>query len=114
MPSTLSDDPLLFGLEMSLSNTLKIALFHSNNYFLKFFLKQKIHKCMTPKWFKIRTTQIIRGSSFFFNIKPPARYIHINNILTAFITTPSPLPTHSFSHSTVMTKTKYLLLSAGT
>ena len=41
MPSTLSDDPLLYGLEMSLSNTLKIALFRSSNCFLEFFLKQK-------------------------------------------------------------------------
>ena len=28
------------------------------------------HKCMTPKWFKIITYSVIRGSSFFFNIKP--------------------------------------------
>ena len=33
------------------------------------------HKCVTPKWFKITTNSIIRGSSFFFNIKPRARYI---------------------------------------
>ena len=30
------------------------------------------HKCMTPKLFKITTNLIIRGSSFFFNIKPQA------------------------------------------
>ena len=28
------------------------------------------HECMTPNWFKITTTSIIRGSSFFFYIKP--------------------------------------------
>ena len=33
------------------------------------------HKCMTPKWFKITTNAIIRGSSFFFNIKAQVRYI---------------------------------------
>ena len=27
-------------------------------------------KCMTPKWFKIITYSVIRGSSFFFNINP--------------------------------------------
>ena len=31
-------------------------------------------KCMTPKWFKITTNSIIKGISFFFNIKQ-ARYI---------------------------------------
>ena len=31
------------------------------------------HKCVTPKWFKITTNLIIRGSSFFFNIKREAR-----------------------------------------
>ena len=33
------------------------------------------HICRTPKWFKITTNSIIRGSSFFFNIKPQARCI---------------------------------------
>ena len=33
------------------------------------------HKCMTPEWFKITTKLIIRGSSFFLNIKPQVRYI---------------------------------------
>ena len=45
------------------------------------------HKCMTPKWFKITTKAIIRGSSFFLNVKQPAR-----NILTAYITTTLPIP----------------------
>ena len=45
------------------------------------------HKCMTPKWFKITTNSIIRGSSSFFNIKPQARCI-----LTAYRTTPQPPP----------------------
>ena len=31
------------------------------------------HRCMTPKWFKITTNSIIRGSSFLFNIKPHIR-----------------------------------------
>ena len=31
------------------------------------------HKYMTSKCFKITTNPIIRGSSFFFNIKPPTR-----------------------------------------
>ena len=29
------------------------------------------HKCMTPKWFKITTNSVIRGSSFFFNMNTP-------------------------------------------
>ena len=33
------------------------------------------HKFMTPKWFKNRSNSIIRGSRFFFSIKPQARYI---------------------------------------
>ena len=33
------------------------------------------HKCVTPKWFKITTNSIIRGSSSFFSIKPQARCI---------------------------------------
>ena len=33
------------------------------------------HKCMTPKWFKITTNSITRGSSFFFNIMSQARCI---------------------------------------
>ena len=28
------------------------------------------HRCLTPKWFKITTNSVIRGSSFLFNIKP--------------------------------------------
>ena len=31
MPFTLTDDPHLYDLEMSLSNILMIGLFHSNN-----------------------------------------------------------------------------------
>ena len=27
------------------------------------------HKCLTPKWLKITANSVIRGSSFFFNIK---------------------------------------------
>ena len=30
------------------------------------------HKCMTPKWFKITTNSIIRGSSSILNHKPDA------------------------------------------
>ena len=30
------------------------------------------HKCLPPKWFKITTNSVIRGSSFFFNINPDA------------------------------------------
>ena len=37
--------------------------------------KQKIYLSMTSKWFKITTNSIIRGSSFFFSIKPQSRYI---------------------------------------
>ena len=33
------------------------------------------HKCTTPKWFKITTNLIIRGSNFLFNIKSKARYV---------------------------------------
>ena len=28
------------------------------------------HERITPKWFKITTNSVTRGSSFFFNIKP--------------------------------------------
>ena len=52
------------------------------------------HKCMNPKWFKITSNSIIRGSNFFFSIKPHARYI-----LTAQ-RTPSPSLTHPSPHST--------------
>ena len=140
MSFTLTDDPHLYGLEMSLNNILMIGLFRSNKRMvifsktkfihskhvkgpyiydvhmegvwphgriLKFvtcmqillFLNERPivhffrwrgghrtwgvtklvifcgrHKFVTPKWFKITTNSIIRGSSFF-NIKPQARYI---------------------------------------
>ena len=73
------------------STLVWLSLFRSNNK-LVIILKQKIHKCMTPKWFKITANPIIRGSSFFFNIKPPGGYMHTCNILTAWITTPIPFP----------------------
>ena len=49
--------------------------------------------CMAPKWFKITINSIIRDSTFFFNIKPQARYI-----FTEWRTTPSP---STFHHSTL-------------
>ena len=56
-----------------------------------------LHKCMTPELIKITINPIIRGSSFFFfNIKPPARYIFdcVDN------NPPAPSPTHAPPHST--------------
>ena len=55
-------------------------------------------KCMTPRWFKITTNSITRGSSFFFNIKSQSRYIM--SVQKTFLSPPAPLPTHSFPHST--------------
>ena len=100
------------------STLVWLSLFRSNNK-LVIILKQKIHKCMTPKWFKITANPIIRGSSFFFNIKPPAGYMHTCNILTAWITTPIPFPHSLLSHSLLSPlhshdQPKHLLLSAGT
>ena len=55
-----------------------------------------LHKCVTSKWFRITTNSIIRGSSFFFNIKPQAMFI-----LVAQKTTSRP-----FLHSTGYSKLK--------
>ena len=60
------------------------------------------HKCMT------QTNSIIRSSSFFFNIKPQARYN-----LTAKRTTP-PSPSLAPLPTPLLTKPKKLLLSVDT
>ena len=51
------------------------------------------HKYMNPKWFKITTNSIIRGSSFLFIIKPDTFWLHY---IEHPITSPNH-PSHYFS-----------------
>ena len=90
IPSTLTDDSHLYVIEMGLSHILMIVLFLSNIRLVIFAkIENNFDKFMTPKWFRITTNPIIRGSSFFFNIKPPARYTHtyIHTYIHAYIHT---------------------------
>ena len=52
-----------FSLQMKVVGVTKLVIFCCH------------HKFITPKWFKITTNSTNRGSNFFCNIKPQARYI---------------------------------------
>ena len=116
MPFTFTGGPHLSGLEMSLGNILLIGLFCSNNKMVIFSETEnssqqtckgpyiydvhmeggwsqrggRVSKSVTCLQILMVLNSIIRGSSFFFNVKPTARHI-----LTTYITIPEPLAPNS-------------------
>ena len=68
----MSADSFFFKNKRSIFHFCRWRVGHRTWGVTKFVIFCGRHKCITPKWFKITTNSIIRGSSFFFNIKPQA------------------------------------------